>query len=318
MRRRTFLATSLAATTAVSTSQAADLRALELIAPASPGGGWDQTARAMQDVLRAADIASRVQVTNIPGAGGTIGLARFVASKKGRADSIMVTGLIMEGAILTNKSEVTLESTTPIARLSGEYELIAVTTDSPLKTMNDLADMLRKDVGSVSWGGGSAGGTDHILAGLVAKAVGADPKKISYVAHSGGGEALGSILGGHVTAGVNSYSELAAQVKAGKLRALAISSAERVPGIDAPTLKESGIDVTLINWRGLVAAPDISAAERTVLSDAVAKMVASDQWKAMLAQRQWIDLYQSAADFDAFMREDRIKVTGILKEIGLV
>jgi len=319
--RRTLLAAAAAISVVMGFAgpvPAADLRSLDIVAPANPGGGWDQTARTIQEVLRAAGIVSRVQVTNVAGAGGTIGLAQFVSSKKGRADTMMVTGLIMEGAILTNKPAVTLENTTPIARLTGEFELIAVPAESPIKTVADLAAKLRENPAAVSWGGGSAGGTDQILVGLIAKAVGADPKKTTYVAHSGGGEAMGSILGGHVTAGVNGYSELAGQVAAGKLRALAISSENRLPGIDVPTLKESGIDVVLTNWRGIVAPPGIKESERKAYADAIAKMVQSKEWKDALATREWIDMYQPAEEFDAFMKEDRAKISGILKEIGLV
>ncbi|HYH39794.1 MAG TPA: tripartite tricarboxylate transporter substrate binding protein [Azospirillum sp.] len=321
INRRTFGAGSLATAVALGLggpARAASVKSLEIIAPASPGGGWDQTARAIQDVLKAANIVSRVQVVNISGAGGTIGLAQFVSSKKGRGDTLMVTGLIMEGAILTNKSPVTLDNTTPIARLIGEYDLIAVPSESPIKTMGDLANKLRADPGSVSWGGGSAGGMDHMLVGLIAKAVGVDPKKINYIAHSGGGEAMGAILGGHVTAGVNGFSELIAQVKAGKLRPLAISAEKRMAGIDIPTLKESGIDVSLTNWRGIVAPPGISDAERKALADAVAAVVKSEQWKQVLAQREWLDMYQPTEEFVAFLREDQAKVTGVLKEIGLI
>ncbi|HYG86699.1 MAG TPA: tripartite tricarboxylate transporter substrate binding protein [Azospirillum sp.] len=321
INRRTFAAGGLAAAMACALcgpTSAASLKSLEIIAPASPGGGWDQTARAIQEVLRSAGIVPRVQVVNISGAGGTIGLAQFVSSKKGHDDTLMVTGLIMEGAILTNKSPVSLENTTPIARLIGEYDLIVVPTDSPIKSMADLVDKLRADPSSVSWGGGSAGGMDHILVGLIAKAVGVDPKKINYIAHSGGGEAMGSILGGHVTAGINGYSELIGQIQAGKIRPLAISAEKRIAGIDVPTLKETGIDVTLTNWRGIVAPPGIRDSERKAFSDAIAALVASEQWKQTLAQREWIDMYQPADEFAAFLRQDRVKVEGILKEIGLV
>ena len=229
--RRRFMAVALGATLALATLPAqAQVEGLEIVAPASPGGGWDQTARAMQAALEKEGLASGVQVQNISGAGGTIGLAQFVTSKAGRDDALLVSGLIMVGGILTNDSPVTLDQVTPLARLTGEYEMIAVTADSPIKSMADLVAKLKADPGSVSWGGGSAGGTDHILVGLIAKAVGVDPTKVNYIAHSGGGEAMSSILGGHVTAGVNGVAELMPQIEAGKLRPLAISSEERVAG----------------------------------------------------------------------------------------
>jgi putative tricarboxylic transport membrane protein len=316
--RRTLMATASAATLALAAAPAqARVEGLEIIAPASPGGGWDQTARAMQEALQKASLASDVQVQNISGAGGTIGLAQFVTGKKGRGDAILVSGLIMVGAILTNKSPVSLEDVTPIARLSGEYEMIAVTTDSPIKSMADLVAKLKADPGSVSWGGGSAGGTDHILTGLIAKAAGVDPTKVNYIAHSGGGEAMSSILGGHVTAGVNGVAELMPQVEAGKLRPLAVSSVERVPGLDVPTLKEAGVDVALTNWRGVMAPPGIRAADKEALGEMVAGMVKSETWQETLKRYGWIDLYQPEEEFTAFLAEDQAKVEGILKDIGL-
>jgi putative tricarboxylic transport membrane protein len=295
----------------------AEIKGLEILAPASPGGGWDQTARAMQAALQQEGLASGIQVTNIPGAGGTVGLAQFVTGK-GRGDAIMITGLIMVGAILTNKAPVTLDAVTPLARLTGEYELIAVPTGSPIRSMADLVAKLKADPGSVSWGGGSAGGLDHILTGLVARAVGVDPTRINYIAHSGGGEAMSSILGGHVTAGVSGVAELMPQVEAGKLRALAVSSEKRIPGIDVPTLKEQGVDVALTNWRGVMARRQLRDAEKQALSEMIARMVKSSAWQDTLKARSWLDLYQPADQFAEFLKQDRGRVEGVLKEVGLV
>lgn len=296
----------------------AQVKGLDIIAPANPGGGWDQTARAMQAALESEKIASGVQVQNIGGAGGTIGLAQFVSSKKRKGDAVLVGGLVMVGAILTNKAPVSLDDITPLARLTGEYEAIVVPTESPIKSMADLVAKLKADPGSVSWGGGSTGGTDHILAGLIAKAAGADPTKVNYIAHSGGGEALASILGGHVTAGVSGWQEFASQVQAGKLRALAISSDERMAGVDVPTLKEGGVDVSLVNWRGVMAPPGIRDADKKALSEAMDKMAKSAAWQETLKTRGWIDMYQPAAEFETFLKSDRAQVEGVLKDIGLV
>ena len=301
---------ALAAFGLAATPAAAQIKNLELIAPANPGGGWDQTARAMQAALQQAGLASSVQVQNIAGAGGTVGLAQFVTSKKRRGDAILVAGQTLQGAIITNKSPVSLDDITPLARLVGEYEVIFVPTASPIQSMGDLVAKLKSDPGSVSWAGGSIASTDQILAGLIAKTVGADPAKVNDIAHSGGGEALGAILGGHVTVGIGGYGEYQSLIADGKVRALAISSDQRLPGVDVPTLKEQGIDVTFFNWRGLMAPPGIRDADLKVLADAVARMVASPAWKETVAKRQWTDLYQPAAEFTAFIRDDRAKIEG--------
>lgn len=319
LSRRLFLGL-LPAAAALSLSGApasAEVSGLEIIAPANPGGGWDQTARTLQAVLQETGLASGVQVQNIAGAGGTVGLAQFVTAKKRRGNAVLVGGQVMQGAIINNKSPVSLADITPLARLTGEYELVVVPADSPIKSTADLVAALKANPGSVSWGGGSAGGTDHILAGLIAKSVGVDPAKVNYIAHSGGGEALAAILGGHVTAGVSGVEEFLPQVKAGKLRALAISSDARLAGIDVPTLKEQGIDVSLVNWRGLMAPPDIKKADLKALEEMVAALVASEKWKAALVQRGWVDLYQPAPAFAEFLKQDQAKIAGILKDVGL-
>jgi len=290
---------------------------LYIMAPAAPGGGWDGTARAMQESLQAAGIVRAVQVENVTGAGGTIGLAQFV-KKRGDGRALMTTGLVMAGAILTNKSPVDFAHVMPIARLTQEWQAIAVLKNSDLKTVADLVQRLKTNPGAVSWGGGSAGGADQMTAGLFAKAVGADPAKMNYVAHSGGGQAMATILGGHVTLGVNSASEFLDQVEAGQLRFLAVSSDKRISGIDAPTLRELGIELVFSNWRGVVAPPGISPADRKALGEAVEKMAKSAQWQAIMAKRGWIDAYMPTAEFEAFLKDERARVEATLRSIGLV
>jgi putative tricarboxylic transport membrane protein len=290
---------------------------LTLIAPAAPGGGWDGTARAMAEVLQQAGLVKSVKVENVPGAGGTVGLAQF-AKKTGDAKTVMVSGLVMVGAVLTNKSPVGLDKITPLTRLTSEWQAIAVPASSDIKSVADLTKKLKENTAAVTWGGGSAGGTDHITAALFAKAVGADPSKINYIAHSGGGEAMASIIGGHVTLGLNSVSELEPQVKAGKLRWIAISSEQRMPGIDAPTFKEAGVDLVLGNWRAVIGAPELSEADKKKLVDLFDQMAKSEQWKKKLQEKAWLDNYLSGAAFDAYLKEENARITDILKSVGLV
>lgn len=290
----------------------------KIMAPAAPGGGWDQTARTMQQVLQDEQISGSVQVLNVPGAGGTIGIAQFVNAAAGKADELMVGGYVMVGAILTNKSPVTLDQVTPIARLTGEYEVIVVPTSSDIQDMAGLVEKLKADPGSVSWGGGSAGGTDHITAGLIAKAVGVDPTAVNYIAFSGGGEALAAILGSQVTVGISGYGEFAAQVEAGQLRVIGISSDERFPGVDAPTFKESGVDVSIQNWRSVSAAPGISAEQEAAINADIKAMVESKSWQDALARNGWADTYLAGDAFKAQLAEDIAATEAILKDIGLV
>lgn len=289
-----------------------------IMAPAAPGGGWDQTARSMQEALQADGISGNVQVTNVPGAGGTIGLAQFVNESTGNPNALIVGGYVMVGAILTNASPVTLDQVTPIARLTGEAIAIVVPAASDIQTLDDLVAKLKADPGAVAWAGGSAGGADHITAGLIAKAVGADPTKVNYIAYSGGGEALAAVLGGQVTVGISGLSEFSAQIDAGELRLLAVSTAERVPGVDAPTLKEAGVDAAVQNWRMVAAAPGISDEQKAAINADIEKMVNSDAWKATLETKGWVNTYLAGDAFTAQLAADTEATAAILKDIGLV
>ncbi len=292
---------------------------LSILAPAAPGGGWDSTAREIQAALKTGNITTHsIEVYNVPGAGGTVGLAQFVEQKKGDPESLMVMGLVMVGAIRTNNSPVDLSKVTPLASLTAEYEAIAVAANSKYQTFDQLIADFKADPKSITWGGGSAGGTDHILVGLVAKAAGVDVSGINYIAHSGGGEALDAILSGAVTAGVSGVSEFTDQVAAGKMRYLAVSGDEAIAGISAPTIKSAGLDVSLANWRGIVGPPDLTAPQRDAIVAMLDKLHASPAWTQALATRGWTDFYQSGDAFVSFLADQQVKVEGILKDIGLI
>jgi putative tricarboxylic transport membrane protein len=316
--RRVRLAVMAAAGLAAFGSPASAQMELKILAPAAPGGGWDQTARAMQQALVQSGAAKSVQVTNIPGAGGTIGIAQFVNSAKGDGNQLMVTGFVMVGAILTNKSPVSLDQVTPIARLTGEHLAIVVPANSTIKDAQALAEALKGNPGKVSWAGGSAGGVDHIAVAQFAKAVGADPTKINYIPFSGGGEAIAAIMGSKVTAGVSGFGEFEGQVKTGKLRLVAVTSPKRLQGIDAPTLKEQGIDLEIANWRSVMGGPALSPAQRDALLKVVDTMAKSPAWHDILKQKGWEDAYLPGDQFAAFLKEEQARVAEVLKSVGLV
>jgi len=316
--RRTFcisiLAASLAAAAPLSAQQAP--AALNLFIPAAPGGGWDGTGRTIEMAMRTDGVVKEFKFENVGGAGGAVGLPRFL-SRKGQGDTVMVAGMVMVGALIAANSPLKMTDTTPLARLTDEYEVIVVPAGSPYKTMADLVAAFKADPGKISWAGGSAGGTDHILAGMIGKAVGVDPKKVTYVAYAGGGPALAALLGSQVTAGISGYSEFAEQIKAGKLRALAISAPARMPGIDTPTLKEQGVDVVLGNWRGVFGAPGISADQQKALIGLIEKMLAGPTWKAEVDKKGWTQSYLAGSAFGTFIAEETARSSAILGELDL-
>jgi putative tricarboxylic transport membrane protein len=307
----------VAALAAFATPAAAQLE-LKIMAPAAPGGGWDQTARSMQQALMSEKIARSVQVTNVPGAGGAVGIAQFVNGAKGDGNQLMVNGFVMVGALLMSKSPVTLDQVTPIARLTEETQVMVVPANSPIKNAKDLAELVKKDVAKVTFAGGSAGGVDHIMAALFAGAAGADAAKVNYVPFSGGGESLAAILGGKVTAGISGWSEYEGQIKAGKLRALGVTSPQRLPDVNVPTFKEQGVDLVLTNWRSVMGAPGITPAQKQVLVDAIGKLAKSAAWKDILKQKGWDDAYLTGDEFATFLKQEQVRVSRVLASVGLV
>jgi putative tricarboxylic transport membrane protein len=312
--RSAFLSIMLGAALA-SQGVAADFK---IIVPASPGGGWDQLGRTVQQCLQAEKLAGKITVTNAPGAGGTIGLAQMINNNKGDPNALMVSGKGMVSAIFINQSPVTLSNATPIARLTGEYMVIVVPTNSKFQHMKDLVAAYKANPASVSWAGGLAGGVDQLTAGMIANAVAGEGAKINYVAFGGGGEVLSQTLGGHVSAGLGGYNEFAPQIKAGKLRALAISSPKRLAGVEIPTLKEQGIDVEFVNWRGLMAAPGITDAQRQELIKTITQMAKSACWKSTLEKNGWEDLLMAGDEFKSYVESEQKNVLTLVNNLALV
>ncbi|MGL5864391.1 MAG: Bug family tripartite tricarboxylate transporter substrate binding protein [Dermatophilaceae bacterium] len=290
---------------------------LRYLVPNSPGGGYDTTARTAAQVLEAEKITGPVQVFNLAGAGGTVGLQRVV-NEKGNGKLAMQMGLGVVGAAHTQKSAASLNDTTPIAKLIEEAGAIVVPKQSPYTDITQLVAAWKKDPKSVAVGGGSSpGGPDHLLPMQLAKAVGIPPKTVSYVSYDGGGELLPALLGGKVAFGASGFGEFLDQVKAGDVRVLAVSSAERIDALkDVPTLKEKGIDLEFTNWRGVVAPPGISAEDTAVWTDAFTAMHASPAWKAELTKRGWVDAFATGDEFGTFIKEQDAEVAEILASLG--
>jgi putative tricarboxylic transport membrane protein len=284
--------------------------------PAGPGGGWDGLGRAMEQVLRGAGMVGSFQFDNVGGAGGIVGLPRFVSQRRGRGDALMVAGAVMVGAVLTNKSPVGIKDVTPIARVTTEPGVIVVPANSDIRDLAGFTAALKANPGAVSVAGGSAGGVDHIVLGLMIKALGRNAREASYVAFAGGGPAQAAILGAQVKAGISGISEFAEQIKAGRMRALATTGETRsLDGV--PTLRESGLDIAMGNWRGVFGAPGISAAQREALTKLVTDMAALPAWREMLQQRGWDDAFLAGPAFEQFLAKDQADTEAVLKDIGL-
>lgn len=289
---------------------------LTFVAPAAAGGGWDLAAREAQQVLVGTSIVNNVQVVNIPGAGGTIGLAQF-AQLDDDPSQVMVTGTVMQGAITVNDSAVTLDDLTPIARLADDYNALMVPADSPFETLDDLIAAWQQDPRGIAIGGGGLGGTDHLIAGLLAEEIGVAPGDVNYVSYAGGGEVLTSLLSHTVDVGISGYNEFSDQVEAGNLRALALSADEAVDGIDVPTFIDQGVEVSLPNWRGVMAPAGISEEQRDELIAIFTEMSESDEWQEVLERNRWEDTFMAGDEFAQFVEDDQARIDAIIEELGL-
>jgi putative tricarboxylic transport membrane protein len=319
MRRDMFLK-SLAALAAAGALPLQALAAanIKMMIPANPGGGWDTTGRALGKALVDSGAASTVIFDNKGGAAGALGLAQFVNSSKGDANALMVMGAVMLGGQITGKPPVSLSQATPIARLTSEYNVFVLPANSPFKSMAEVIAQLKKDPGSVKWGGGSRGSTEHIAAAMIAREVVVDASKINYVAFRGGGEATAAILGGNVTIGGSGYSEFAEYIKTGKMKALAVTSEVRLKGVAVPTLKEQGINVVIGNWRGVYGAPGITPAQRQALTDLVLKAVKTKSWAEASEKNNWTPAVLSGPAFEKFVDDDFASLRATMVKSGMI
>jgi putative tricarboxylic transport membrane protein len=320
MRRDTFLKSlaALAAAGALPLPASAQGANLKMMIPANPGGGWDTTGRALGKALQDAGTASSVSYDNKGGAAGAIGLAQFVNGSKADPNAMMVMGAVMLGGIITGKPPVALNQATALARITSEYNVFVLPADSKLKTMKDVVEQMKKDPGSVKWGGGSRGSTEHIAAAMIAREVGVDPSKINYVAFRGGGEATAAILGGNVTVGGSGYSEFAEYIKTGKMRAIAVTSETRIKGVEAPTLKEQGINVVIGNWRGVYGAAGISPEQRKALIDMIVKATKSKAWAEALEKNGWTPALQTGTEFENFVDAEFASLRAVMAKSGMI
>jgi putative tricarboxylic transport membrane protein len=292
-------------------------RRLRMMIPNSPGGGYDQTGRAATKILEDDDLTGRFAITNVLGASGTVAMQRLI-NEKGADDLVMTMGLGVVGAVYTNKSKAVVSKATPIARLVEEQEGILVPKNSKLKTVDDLVKAWKDDPRGLTVGGGSApGGPDHLFPMQLAKEIGVDPRDVNFITYDGGGPLTTALLGSKIDVGMSGLGEFEGQIEDGSLRVLAVSGAERLDTVDAPTLKESGVDMVFTNWRGVLAPPDISAKQRDYLIELFTEMHDTKEWREAMKRNGWSDNFATGDEFGSFLKEQDERVASTLEELGL-
>lgn len=316
MLRRTLLAASFFS--ALSLAGTAVAEPAKVTIPAGAGGGYDTTTRLTFRLMESQGLWRDGAVfSNRPGAGGTLGLGEFIRNNRGQNNAVLGMGVILLGSIVVTQGSPQISETTPLARLTFEYNGIAVPANSPVRSVADLMNALKANPGAVPFGGGSAGGVDHIIAGLMAKAADVGASRVNYIPFASGAEAVTQLAGGRLAAVIQGASELKGLADAGRVRLIAVTSPERIPGIDVPTLKESGVDVAMGNWRGIVGAPGMSAAAQAAWVERLEKLTGSPEWRAELAKFGLESAFLGGAAFGQFMAEENARIRPILTDMGL-
>src|SRR6185503_12291012 len=294
-------------------------KTVDIMAPAATGGGFDTTARLIQKAMSDEKVVTQnVTVSNVPGAGGTVGMAQILKNT-GNPYTLIVVGRVTIGSQVTGKTEAKVAGLTPIARMMAESEVIVTPKDSPYKSIKDLLDAIKKDVNSVKFAGGSAGGIDHELAATLVKAAGGDLKNWkSYVPFAGGGEAAAAIIGGQVQVGISGFGEFKGQIDSGNMKALAVSADAPLKAASSiPTLKSQGVDVVMVNWRLLAAPPGVSAGDLAALKDIAKKVHDSKTWKDFAEKNDWFDNFTTEGLL-TFVQTETQAITATLTDLGLV
>ncbi|MBB3331115.1 putative tricarboxylic transport membrane protein [Halomonas campaniensis] len=296
-------------------------RNIEFIAPANPGGGWDTLVRTTSRVIQEEGLAERsFAAINVPGGGGAVAWAQ-IARDSGNPHKLFATSPPIILVPLAGTSRYDHTDFTPIARLITDYSIVLVPADSEYQDLNDLFAALEADPG-LSVGGGSAPGSmDHISIAGLASAAGLNAAEVNYIPFSGGGEAMTSLMGGHVEAVITGAGEAAGQLGEGsQLRALGVSAPERMGGplAEVPTYQEQGIDYTFDIWRGVMGTPDMPAEAVAYYEDLFARMLETDGWQQARDQLGWLDAYQDSEAFGDFLDAQQAQFSGVLGDLGLL
>jgi putative tricarboxylic transport membrane protein len=294
-------------------------KTIDIMAPAATGGGFDTTARLVQRALTQEKLVTvNVTVSNVPGAGGTVGMAQLLKNNKGDAHALIVVGRVTIGSQITGKTEAKVSQLTPIARLMAETEVIVTPANSPYKSIKDLMDALKKDAKAVKFAGGSAGGIDHELAALLVKEATGGVQNLSYVPFAGGGEAAAAIIGNQVQIGISGYGEFKGQIAGGQMKALAVSADQPLATASSiPTLKSQGVNIGVVNWRLLAVPADISASDLAALKDLAKKIHDSKTWKDFATTNDWFENFTTDGLTEYVAAEEK-SLTTTLTDLGLV
>jgi len=305
---------------ATAPARAAEIESVHFLIPGGAGGGWDGTARGTGEALTKAGLVGNASYENMSGGGGGKAIAYLIETAGKGDDTLMVNSTPIVIRSLQKTFPQSFRDLTPVAGTIGDYAALVVPVDSDIKSMSDLLAKYQADPRSMAVGGGSvAGGMDHLVAALVFKAAGADPKTVKYVPYDAGGKAMAGLLSGEIQALSTGFSEAIDFAKQGQVRVLGVTSAERVPAAaDVPTFKEQGVDAEFVNWRGFFGPPGLSAEKEAQYIDVFEKMYATPEWEEVRARNGWVNIFHPGDEFETFLEAQEKEIGDLMKELGFL
>lgn len=277
-------------------------QSLRMVIPANAGGGWDQTGRALGAALVGSGMVDAVEYENKGGKGGTLGLAYYAEKYSNDPNAVLIGGMVMVGAVALQKPAVGMTAVRPLARLTSDYLVVVVAANSPIKNIRDLADSIRNNPKAAAIAGGSAGGVDHVFAGVFTRGSGNKPEELVYLPFAGGAEVVEAVLSGRAVAGISGYSEFSEPLARGKLRAIGVSSKRSVFGI--PAIREQGVDVDMANWRGVFTGQGLGAARQAEMVEAMKVATNHESWQKALKKNRWESSWLAGPSLNSFIDID--------------
>ncbi|VAW24373.1 Tripartite tricarboxylate transporter TctC family [hydrothermal vent metagenome] len=324
MTRRALVAAAAVATLGIAAPVFASsnqvLDSIHFLIPGGAGGGWDGTARGTGEALTASGLVGTASYENMSGGGGGKAIGFLIENAQSQYDTLMVNSTPIVIRSLTGVFPYNFSDLTLVAGTIGDYAAIVVDKDSPINSMSDLISAYKADTSGTAIGGGSVpGGMDHLVAAMIMQAAGEDPTALKYIPYDAGGKAMAALLSGEIKALSTGFSEAVDLANAGEVKIIGVTSDDRVDAFgDAMTMKEQGIDMTFVNWRGFFAAPGLPQEKLTAYQDVIAKMYDTPEWEAVRARNGWVNIYNSGDDFRAFLENQETVIGDLMKQLGFL
>ena len=320
--RRTIIAAAAASAIFSAPVKAAekDVDAIHFLIPGGAGGGWDGTARGTGEALTGSGLIGSATFENMSGGGGGKAIAYMIENSASNHGTLMVNSTPIVIRSLTGVFPQSFRDLTMVAGTIGDYAAMVVGKDSPINSMADLMAAYKASPNKVAIGGGSVpGGMDHIVAAMIMEAGGADAKQVKYLPYDAGGKAMAALLSGEISALSTGFSEAVALAQAGEVKIIGVTSDARIDASpDTKTMKEQGIDMSFVNWRGFFAAPGLPADKLAGYQKAITAMYDTPEWEKVRAANGWVNIHNNGEDFTKFLEAQEKVIGDLMRKLGFL